>query len=71
MEPGFNSFDLFNKIKKSFCAGIYKEDIIEFMESYGRFLQPFEIKMLIDILDKDNDGIISYNEFMIELMPKI
>ena len=71
MVPGFNSFDLFNKIKKSFCAGIYKEDIIEFMESYGRFLQPFEIKMLIDILDKDNDGIISYNEFMIELMPKI
>ena len=71
MIPGFNSFDLFNKIKKRFCAGIYKEDIISFMESYGRFLQPFEIKMLIDILDKDNDGIISYNEFMIELMPKI
>ena len=71
MIPGFNSFDLFKKIKKSFCAGIYKEDIISFMESYGRFLQPFEIKMLIDILDKDNDGIISYNEFMIELMPKI
>ena len=42
MVPGFNSFDLFNKIKKSFCAGIYKEDIIEFMETYGRFLQPFE-----------------------------
>ena len=71
MVPGFNSFDLFNKIKKSFCAGIYKEDIIEFMESYGRFLQPFEVKMLIDILDKDKDGIISYNEFMVELMPKI
>ena len=69
--PGFNSFDLFNLIKKNFCTGIYKEDIIDFMEKNGKFLQPFETKLLIDKLDKDNDGIISYNEFMIELMPKI
>ncbi len=41
------------------------------MEKNGKFLQPFEAKLLIDKLDKDNDGIISYNEFMIELMPKI
>ena len=67
---GFSPFDLFNNIKKRFCNVIYKDDLINFLEINNKKFKTFEIKMLIDKLDKDQDGIISYEEFLNEITPK-
>ena len=68
--PNTTAFDAFNMLKKDYCIGIYKDDVIRFMEVNGKFMNPFEIKILIDRLDKNQDGIISYNEFLMEVCPK-
>ncbi len=40
------------------------------MSENGKFLQPSEIALLMEILDKNKDGLISYNEFLSEIAPK-
>ena len=68
--PTTSVFDAFNLIKKSYCTGIYKDDLIKFMECNGKFMNAFEIEALITKLDKNNDGLISYNDFLAEVSPK-
>ena len=68
--PTTSVFDAFNLIKKSYCSGIYKDDLIKFMECNGKFMNAFEVEALITKLDKNNDGLISYNDFLAEVSPK-
>jgi len=44
--------------------------VINFLQQNGKFLQPFEIDLLVDRLDKDQDGMINYNEFVEEFALK-
>ena len=40
------------------------------MEENGKFMNSYEIESLIERLDKNEDGLISYNEFLAEVSPK-
>ena len=41
------------------------------LEKNNKFIQPYENEILIDRFDKNNDGIINYNEFTDEITPKM
>lgn len=40
------------------------------MEENGASLTSFESELLMDRLDKNQDGVISYNEFIYEIAPQ-
>jgi len=61
--------DLFNKIKKNYSVGIYKEDIANFMKKNKYKLNNNEIELLMDRFDKNKNGMIDYKEFIIEISP--
>jgi len=65
-----NLCDIFNILKNKLNEGIFKEDLVQFLQENGKMLQPFEIDLLIDRLDKDQDGMINYNEFVEEFALK-
>ena len=65
-----NLCDIFNLLKNKLNDGIFKEDLINFLQQNGKILQPFEIDLLVDRLDKDQDGMINYNEFVEEFALK-
>ena len=64
-----SGFDLFNKIKKNYSIGIYKEDIANFMKKNKYKLNNKEIELLMERFDKNKDGMIDYKEFIIEISP--
>ena len=63
----YSGFDLFNKIKKNYSIGIYKEDIAKFMSKNNYMLSNFEIEFLMERFDKNKDGMIDYKEFLNEI----
>ena len=65
------AFELFNKIKKNYSMGIYKEDIKSFMKKNKRKLLPDEVESLMNRLDKNKDGVIDYKEFLQEITPML
>ena len=64
-----SGFDLFNKIKKNYSIGIYKEDIANFMKKNKYKLDNKEIELLMNRFDKNKNGMIDYKEFIIEISP--
>ena len=64
-----SGFDLFNKIKKNYSVGIYKEDIANFMKKNKYKLNNNEIELIMDRFDKNKNGMIDYKEFIIEISP--
>jgi calmodulin len=67
----YSTFDLFNLIKPKVSNGIHKEDLDLFMNDNGRYLTLFESELLFMRLDKDNDGVICYSEFLGEVASKL
>ena len=65
----YSGFNLFNKIKKNYSIGIYKEDISNFMKKNKHRLSNGEIELLMDRFDKNKDGMIDYKEFINEITP--
>ena len=65
----FSGIDLFNKIKKNYSVGIYKEDIGNFMKKNKYKLNNNEIELLMDRFDKNKNGMIDYKEFIMEISP--
>ena len=65
----YSRFDLFNKIKKSYSIGIYKEDISNFMKQNKYELSNGELELLMERFDKNKDGMIDYKEFLNEITP--
>lgn len=69
--PNSSSFDCFNTLKPAFANAIYKDDLSSFFQQNGRVLSPFELELLMERLDKNKDGVISYNEFLFQITPKL
>ena len=65
----YSGFDLFNKIKKSYSIGIYKEDIANYMKQKKYELSNGELEFLMERFDKNKDGMIDYKEFLNEITP--
>ena len=64
-----SGLDLFNKIKKNYSVGIYKEDIANFMKKNKYKLNNNEIELLMERFDKNKNGMIEYKEFIMEISP--
>ena len=71
MNSNSSAFELFNNLKKNYSNGIYREDIYKFLESKGKYIKQSELEMLMERLDKNQNGIIEYSEFLQEIVPKI
>ena len=69
IEEESNGFDLFNKIKKNYSIGIYKEDLANFMKKNKHRLNNRDIELLMERFDKNKDGMIDFKEFLSEISP--
>ena len=69
IEDESNGFDLFNKIKKNYSIGIYKEDLSNFMKKNKHRLNNRDIELLMERFDKNKDGMIDFKEFLSEISP--
>ena len=69
IEKECNGFDLFNKIKKNYSIGIYKEDLSNFMKKNKHRLNNRDIELLMERFDKNKDGMIDFKEFLSEISP--
>ena len=63
--------NLFNEIKKENSDKIDMDDICNFMEFNGKILNKYESKYFMDRFDKNKDGLIDFNEFLNEIIPKL
>ena len=63
-------FDLFEDIKKGNKPGIQRDDIDKFMKENGYDAKNEEIEIIMGKMDKNNDGIIDYEEFIEEVKSK-
>jgi hypothetical protein len=63
-------FDLFDDIKKGNKPGIQRDDIDKFMKENGYEAKNDEIEIIMGRMDKNNDGIIDYEEFIGEVRSK-
>ena len=68
--PNSSAYDCFNTLKPNYSNSISKRDIESFCQQFGKILTPFESEILFDKLDKNKDGVITYNEFLGEITPK-
>ena len=57
-------YDLFEEIKKGNKPGIQEDDINKFMKENGYDIKSYEIGLIMEIIDKNKDGIIDYEEFI-------
>lgn len=63
-------FDLFEDIKQGSNPGIQRDDIDKFMKENGYEAKDDEIEIIMGKMDKNNDGIIDYEEFIGEVKSK-
>ncbi len=68
--PSFSSYENFEFVKGMLKSSILKEDIASFMKDNSFYLTNFELDLLFERLDKNQDGKISFNEFIHELLPR-
>ena len=71
MTPNSSGFDLFNLLKKKDNPGINKEDIANFVNSFDKKFNDDEINIIFNKLNKNNDDIIDYTQFVSEMTPKL
>lgn len=67
--PNSSAFDCFNDLKPNYSNSINKTDISSFFHLFGRILTPFELELLFQKLDKNKDGVITFNEFLPKISP--
>ena len=63
--------NLFDSLKSKIMDGLLKEDIVNFMSLYGKYLDREEAELLMEMMDKNRDDVIDYNEFVKCVSPKI
>jgi Ca2+-binding EF-hand superfamily protein len=68
--PGFNVYDAFNSLDLNQDGRVSMDEIKRMIESRGYFVNDREIFQLVDKMDSNKDGTVSYHEFRDELVPK-
>jgi Ca2+-binding EF-hand superfamily protein len=71
MDRNFDVYDAFKACDINEDGIITKNEIRKLLEDRGFFMSELEVSTLMNKLDKDKDGRISYYEFMEEMKPKI
>jgi len=67
--PGFNVYEAFATCDINNDGTISKDEIRRLIESRGFYVSEKEVNSLVEKIDKDKDGRISYSEFREEFVP--
>ena len=68
--PGFNAHDAFVACDTDKNGYITKDEFKKILREYGFYASDNEITWLVERYDKNQDGKISYSEFIDEILPK-
>lgn len=68
--PQFNAYEAFNSLDLNNDGTVHVGEIKRVIESRGFYISDKEAAQLVLKFDKDKDGVIRYNEFREEMMPK-
>lgn len=69
-DPDFNLFDAFKSCDINDDGIVTRSEIRRLLDERRIFVSELEISALMDKLDKDKDGRVSYSEFADELRPR-
>jgi Ca2+-binding EF-hand superfamily protein len=68
--PGFSTSDAFAAVDSDRDGFITRDEFRGILREYGFFVSETEIVWLVDRYDRNQDGRISYSEFVEEILPK-
>jgi hypothetical protein len=68
--PGFNASDAFTACDVDKNGYITREEFRKMLKDYGFYAIDSELTWLLDRYDRNQDGKISYSEFLDEILPK-
>ena len=68
--PMFNVFEAFNSLDVNQDGRLTLDELKKMIESRGYFVNAKDVAQVVDRMDKNKDGTVSYNEFKEEMMPK-
>jgi len=67
---GFNIYEAFISCDLNDNGSVSKDELRRLIESRGFYVSEKEVSSLVEKIDKDKDGRISFSEFREEFMPK-
>jgi len=68
--PGFNVYEAFASCDLYGDGVVSKDELRRLIESRGFYVSEKEVNHLVEKIDKDKDGRISYSEFREEFIPR-
>lgn len=68
--PFFNLNEAFNSLDINEDGRITFDELKRLIESRGFVVNAKDLKQVVDKMDKDGDGAVSYHEFREEMLPK-
>ena len=68
--PYFNVYEAFNSLDLNDSGSISKEEFRRMIESRGFYVSDKEVNQLVDKIDQNKDGRVSFAEFSKEMRPK-
>lgn len=68
--PGFSASDAFSAVDKDRNGFITRDEFRGILREYGIWVTETEIQWLVERYDRNQDGRISYSEFIEEILPK-
>ena len=66
----FNILEAFNSLDLNEDGRVTIDEVKRLIESRGYFINDKDIAQVVDRMDKNRDGTVSYHEFKEEMMPK-
>ena len=68
--PGFNLYQVYSAIDKDKNGFVTINEFQRFLEIFGVMTSPRDLMVIMQKFDKNNDGRVSYSEFIDEITPK-
>ena len=68
--PGFNCYEAFNSLDINDCGAISASEMKRMIESRVYFVGFKEVDAVIDKMDSNKDGRVTFSEFRDETLPK-
>lgn len=70
MRPFFNIYQAFNSLDINNDGRVTYDELKRMIESRGYMVDKRELSSVMEKMDKNKDGAISYHEFRDEMLPK-
>lgn len=66
----FNAYEAFNSLDLNNDGSVHTGEIRRIVESRGFHISEKEARLILNKFDRDRDGVITFNEFRLEILPK-